>query len=77
MPLEARREVEADTERSLDRTRDPAVVEGQRGGHEEKVEDKHGGAHDLGHLPAGEDDAEEDEHEHAEEHHDGAAQPLA
>ena len=60
----------------LDRTGDPAIVEGERGGHKEKVEDKHEGAHDLGHLPAGEDDAEEDEHEHAEEHHDRAAQPL-
>ena len=61
----------------LDGTGDPAVVERQRGGHKEKVENKHGGAHDLGHLPAGENDAEEDEHEHAEEHDDGAAEALA
>ena len=62
---------------SLDRAGHPAVLKGQRGGHKEKVEDKHGHAQHLGHLPAGHQDAHEHEAEHREEHDNGAAQARA
>jgi hypothetical protein len=63
--------------RSLERAGHPTVLKGQRGGHKEKVEDKHGDAQHLGHLPAGQEDAEEDEAEHREQHDNRAAQALA
>ena len=62
---------------SLERAGHPAILKGQRGEHKEKVEEEHGDAQHLGHLPAGQQDAEEHEAQHREQHDNGAAQALA
>lgn len=40
------------------------IFEGERHSHKHKVEPEHGEAEQLGHLPAGDEDAQEDGEEH-------------
>ena len=62
---------------SLERAEYHFVLEGQGCCHEEKVEDEHRYAQQLGHLPAGEKDAGKDQEEHGEEEDNGAAEASA
>ena len=60
----------------LDGADDLLVAEAQGHQHEHEVQEEHGEAQPLGHLPLAHRDGNDHEHQHREQQHHGTRQPV-